>query len=80
MLAHGGLSGGWVSDDGLELEMLRTRGQSFGITLGRAERMERPYASGDGIGLRYVLPEGLPDKTRWMAVIEAYARRLATKC
>jgi pyruvate-formate lyase-activating enzyme len=74
---RGGLLGGWVSDDGLELELVRISGQPYGsIRLAPSALVHMPYACGRGIGLQHTLPRGLRDESRWLAIVNTYARAL----
>jgi pyruvate-formate lyase-activating enzyme len=75
--AGSGLLGGWVSDDGLQLDLVRVNGRPYGILLVPETLLaQKPYACGHGIGLQYTLPEGLRDQSRWLAIVDAYARSL----
>jgi organic radical activating enzyme len=74
--ARGGLLGGWVSDSGIQLDLVRCEGRPYGILLVPAELAEKPYAAAQGIGLQYTMPQGLKDESRWLAVVDAYARLL----
>ena len=71
-----GLLGGWVSDEGLKLDLVRVGGRPYGILLVPAPLAQKPYADGQGIGLQYTMPQGLQCESRWLAIVDAYARVL----
>ncbi|MDD5627755.1 MAG: hypothetical protein PHU21_01730, partial [Elusimicrobia bacterium] len=70
------LLGGWVSDEGIQLDLFQVAGRPYGILLVPAALAQKPYASGQGVGLQYAIPQGLRDEGRWLAVVDAYARVL----
>jgi hypothetical protein len=74
--SRGGLLGGWVSDSGIQLDLVRFEGRPYGILLVPAELAQKPYAAAQGIGLQYTMPQGLKDESRWLAIVDAYARVL----
>ncbi|MBI5241274.1 MAG: radical SAM protein [Elusimicrobia bacterium] len=74
--ASGGLLGGWVCDEGLQLDLIRAAGRPYGILLVPADRAQKPYACGRGVGLQYTMPQGFRDEGRWLAIVDAYARVL----
>lgn len=71
-----GLLGGWVSDDGLQLDLIRVDGRPYGILLVPAASARQPYACGQGVALQYTMPQGLRDTGSWLALVDAYARVL----
>ncbi|MCX5797051.1 MAG: radical SAM protein [Elusimicrobia bacterium] len=74
--ARSGLLGGWVSDEGIQLDLVKVEGRPYGILLVPEALAQKPYACGHGISLQYAMPQGLRDESRWLAIVDAYARVL----